>query len=237
MSFYVEIIKAVSIITASATAIYGVNAWRREYVGRRRIELIEDVLTLFYEAKLAINSIRWCVQFENEGSSRKPKEGETPEDKKVLDLAYITIERYLKRQDLFDKLYALRFRFMACFGRQVEIPFLDLNKIIGEIMNASHALARLWKPPSDSRSMTEDAINKRAEQIQKYEEVIWWKGTKPEEDPIVLHLDSIIKEIETIADRYIRSDIAANRAIKTRLAELSGKIKSVIEWCKKALMS
>lgn len=37
-------------IIASATAIYGINSWRREIKGKRQIELAEDVLSNFYQA-------------------------------------------------------------------------------------------------------------------------------------------------------------------------------------------
>jgi hypothetical protein len=39
-------------------AVYGVDSWRREHPGKRRIELAEDTLALFYEAVDAIRHIR-----------------------------------------------------------------------------------------------------------------------------------------------------------------------------------
>jgi hypothetical protein len=237
MSSCTEVIQAIAVIIASVVAICGVSAWKREFVGRRRIELIEEVLALFYEAKSAIAFIRCRAQFEGEGSTRKAKEDETSEQKRWSNLAYITIERCLKREDLFNRLSALRFRFMAYFGRELEKPFLDINKVITEIMLASHALARLWMPPMGTRSRGKDALEKRAEKIQKNEEIIWWKGGNPEDDPIFLRVDNIIKEIEPIADRYMRRNIAKNKTIKTWLAWLFGKIQFGAEWCKNALLS
>lgn len=43
---WLEVLTQISILVA----IYGINAWRREYVGKRQLELAEDSLALFYEA-------------------------------------------------------------------------------------------------------------------------------------------------------------------------------------------
>ncbi len=49
-----DVITAVSVAIAALAFVVGVNAWRREFVGKRRIELAENVLALFYEAQDAI---------------------------------------------------------------------------------------------------------------------------------------------------------------------------------------
>ncbi len=43
--------QAVSLIVAAWTAVYGISAWRREFLGKKRIDLAEEVLVSFYEAK------------------------------------------------------------------------------------------------------------------------------------------------------------------------------------------
>ena len=43
-----DVITAVSVAIAALAFVVGVNAWRREFVGKRRIELAENVLALFY---------------------------------------------------------------------------------------------------------------------------------------------------------------------------------------------
>ena len=113
-----ELFKNISLIIASGAVIYGVNAWRREFIGRRRIELAEEALVLFYEAKDALRWIRSPGGFVGEGQTRKPRENETPEEKEIFDHAYIVIERYNKQQELFNKIHAMRYRYMAKFGTQ-----------------------------------------------------------------------------------------------------------------------
>lgn len=48
---WIDLIQGASVIIASCVAIFGINAWRKEFVDKRRIELAEEVLALFYQAK------------------------------------------------------------------------------------------------------------------------------------------------------------------------------------------
>ena len=56
-----EALKDISILLAAWSVIYGIGAWRREFIGKRKIQLAEDVLALFYEAKDVIFWIRSCI--------------------------------------------------------------------------------------------------------------------------------------------------------------------------------
>jgi len=143
----IEIIKAlptvlasIAAFVASIVAIYGINTWRREFLGKRRIELAEDVLALFYEVKDAIAGIRNPFSFEGEGSTREPIKGEAPEQKKARDRAHIVFERYKKREEVFSKLYSMRYRFMAQIGKDKAQPFEEIHKIIVEIFTAARRL-------------------------------------------------------------------------------------------------
>ncbi len=95
-----EFIRDASIVIASLTAIFGINAWRREFRGKRQIELAEETLALFYEANDAVRHIRSPVGWANEGQSRKAYPNETAEEKQRLDAAFVAIERYQRYQDL-----------------------------------------------------------------------------------------------------------------------------------------
>jgi len=39
---WADVAQSASIIVASVVAIYGIDAWRREFVGKRRMELAEE---------------------------------------------------------------------------------------------------------------------------------------------------------------------------------------------------
>ena len=46
-----ELAKNISVIIGALTLISGIRAWKREYIGKRKIELAEDTLMFFYQAR------------------------------------------------------------------------------------------------------------------------------------------------------------------------------------------
>jgi hypothetical protein len=116
------------------TAIFGINAWRREFRGKRQIELAEETLALFYEARDAITHIRSPGAWATEGQTRKAGAEEIEEEKRLRDIAFVAVERYQKYQELFNKLHAMRYRFMAQFGAENGKPFDDLRAQVNSIL-------------------------------------------------------------------------------------------------------
>jgi len=190
-----EIINTIAIITASVVAIYGINAWRKEFQGKRKIELAEDVLALFYEARDAIGAIRNPFSFEGEGSTRKPQEGETPQEKQARDNAYVVYERLDKRKEVFNKLHSKRYQFMARFDKEEAKPFEELRHIVIEIKCAANQLAELWcEVPFDE----EDKKTLR-EQKKEWESIFRYHGSsdtvEPRVEKIISDIDAICKPI------------------------------------------
>ena len=196
-----EILKDVSIIIASFTAIYGIHSWRREYIGKRKIDLIEDVLVLFYEANDAIIQMRSIFGYQGEGSSRETTKPESPEEKQVRDNAYVIIERYQKHKELFSKLFALKYRFMAQFGPKYSKPFDEMRNILQQIFVSARQLSRLYaridKPYRDENKKIKDY-----EKIEQAEDIFWDSGT--EDDIIRSQINTAILQIENLAKKVIR---------------------------------
>lgn len=186
-----EILSALSIIVASLVAIYSINAWRREFQGKRKIELAEEVLALFYEARDAIGAIRNPFGFQGEGSTRKPEDNETPEQKNARDRAYSVYERFQKHKEIFSKLHSMRYQLMARFGKESGKPFDDIRKIVIEITVSADMLAELWC----ERSYSEEKERLVASEIKEHTSIIWHSGTK---DAIVPRVEQIITDIENI---------------------------------------
>lgn len=197
-----EIFKNVSVIIAAWSVFYGIGAWRREFIGKRKIELAEDVLALFYEAKDALYAIRSPYGFEGEGSTRKPGKYERPEDKATLDNAYVVIERYNKYQSLFNKLYAMRYRFMAQIGKKEAKPFDDLQSIVKEIILAARSLSRLWTQRKID-SLPPEKIKAYQERVNNAEAIFWERSVDP--DPINPKLEKVISDIEKICHSIIEN--------------------------------
>lgn len=188
-----EILKNISIIFAAFSVIYGIGAWRREYIGKRQIDLAEEILALFYEAKDLISMIRNPVRAGGEGKTREADETENSEEKEIRDRAFVVFERYLENQEIFNKLHAKRYIFMARFGSEIGEPFIELRKVISEIFSAAKMLPRFWLRQGHG-DMNTDESKRHLEQMHKLEAVFWEHFD--DQDPINLKVDKIIQDIE-----------------------------------------
>jgi hypothetical protein len=194
-----EFIKDVSVVIGLWVLFYNLTAWQREHKGKRNIELAEDTLALFYEAKEVIAWMRNPIGFTNETDSIKKEERETEEDFGARKRASFIFVRYKQNNELFNKINSLRYRFMAQIGKEKAKPFDDLNKIIKEIVSSARMLAMLWS--ERHFSTTEDEEKKRREKIMKHERIIW--DTFSDDDPINTKINKLILDIEKICENVI----------------------------------
>jgi hypothetical protein len=190
---WTDIIQSAAVTIASIVAIYGINAWKDEFIGKRRIELAEEVLALFYQARDTIQVIRSMVGYEGEGKTRKPGPNEKPEHKDALDQAYVLIERYNKHIDMFSRIHALRYRFMAQFGAEASAPFDDLNRLLNELIFAARRKARL--ATMSERSLRSEAAEEKYQREWVETDRIYYSGG--EDDPMAPRLAKIITDIES----------------------------------------
>lgn len=184
-----EIIKEISIIISIWVAIYGIDSWRREYIGKRRMEIAEKLLALFYEAKDVISQIRSPFSFEGEGASRVRNEGETEEETQIYDQAYVAFERYEKHNELFNSIRSLRYQLMALHGHEAKKPFDELNGVVNEIFGASQQLSVSWR--RQGRIPMDEAQRQQHLLTMRKSEAIFWEGME-EEDPINPRVTNII---------------------------------------------
>ena len=193
---YTELAKNISVILGALALISGIRAWRREYIGKRKIELAEDTLMLFYQARDAIRDIRNPFGRIGEGSSRQKAENETESETELLNRAYVVYERYQKHEEMFNKLQSTRYRFMARFGRENEIPFVELNKILNEIFIAAQMLGTHYWQRQGRVKMEGEEFKKHLEEMHKYEAIFWFQGEK--RDEIGPRVEKVIKQVEDI---------------------------------------
>jgi hypothetical protein len=202
----ISILESVTVILASliasGTVIYGINAWRREYLGKKELELAEEVLALFYEARDAIRFIRNPFSYGGEGGTRKPNPNETIEEKRIYDNAYVVYERYNKRQELFSKISSMRYRYMAQFGKEAAKPFDELNKIVNEIFIAAQMLPFYWIAQGHQLWKDEEEFKRHLSEMHKNEAVFWEMGK--DRDKITPRVDALISEIEAQSTKIIK---------------------------------
>jgi hypothetical protein len=190
-----EIVKDLSVVFAAGMAVFGIRSWQREFVGKRRIELAEETLSLFYQARDAIAEMRHPWSSSLEGRTRKSGPNETPAMKEQLDQAYVLAERYNAQTELFSKIRALRFRFMAIVGQHSIAPFELLNQVQGKILGAVNT--RMWSIQQGSMEHLPKAVQKqRIERMHKTDEIYWSMGD--DSDPLAALIKQMIQEIEGI---------------------------------------
>lgn len=191
-----DVITAISVATAAIAFVVGVNAWKREFVGKRRIELAENVLALFYEAQDAIREIRNPFSYNSEGKTRKRSEHEIEEEAELLDRAHIVFERYQKREKLFAELRSIKYRVMATFGSTAGESFDELNKVLNEIFASANILGTYYWRRQGRVAMKPDEFQEHLKQMHKHEAIFWFMGE--EDDEITPRIQHAVEKIEAI---------------------------------------
>jgi len=185
-----QITRDIAVIVASGSAVYSLGTWRREFRGKRDIELAESVLELFYKAERAIEAIRFPIYDLRIGQEREPGKNETAEQKEARDHAWVVFKKIKDHADIFDQLYAMRFRFMARFGKEKAKPFDELKRIVDEIWVSAQQLAELWTIQRQRK------LSKATQaEMRERERVIWYSGS---EDSITRRLKDNVRNVEAI---------------------------------------
>lgn len=195
-----KLLQQTSIFIGIWVAIYGIDSWRREHAGKRRIELAEDSLALFYEAADAIRHIRGPMSFDYETKDIEKMENESEKAYVARKNASVVFVRYNQHQELFNKLHAMRYRFMSQIGKEDAKPFEELRGITNEIISSGRRLARLW---AKDHFQTDEQWNQHHVQTEKYEAIFW--DHMSDDDPINPKLDKVITEMEATCRRVIEA--------------------------------
>lgn len=188
--------QAVSIVFACLTFIFGVNAWRREFIGKKKIELAEQILSKFFEVKDAISAIRNPFSNTGEGKTRKRNEYELESDSKILDQAYVVNERMQKYDKLFAEFFSLKYRAMATYGKQIEGAYTGVGLILRSILVSAMALGEHYWQRQGRVKMSEAEFKKHLEEMHRHEGIFWARGGS--DDEICLKLDDIQRDLEQI---------------------------------------
>lgn len=187
--------QAVAVIAACWAIISGVGAWKREFIGKRRIELAEEALASFFEIKDAIATIRNPFSSGNEGTSRKKGEHETQEESGLLDRGYIVFERYESRKEAFVRFNTLKYKFMATFGSETEDIFTESNQILNSIFVSARQLATHYWQRQGRVPMEGNEFQKHLDEMRSHEGVFW---DRMDEE------DEIRQKLQVVQDRLDR---------------------------------
>lgn len=175
------IAQAVSVFAACWAIISGIGAWKREFIGKRQIELAEQVLAKFFELRDAVAYIRNPFSQSDEGSTRKRSDHETPEQSQLLDRGYIVVERYAKKEAVFVEFNTLKYRFMASFGPSTESIFTETNRVLNSIFVSAQMLATHYWQRQGRVKMEQDEFQRHLDEMHKHEGIFWEIGTETDE--------------------------------------------------------
>ena len=199
---WIEVLKALpSMVTAGAAvgtffiALQGLQKWRQETVGKRKMELAEEVIADFYEARDIIKAARSRGRFSHEGTTRPKGRGESEEDTETLNAYYAVVERLSNKGEFFARLAARRYRFIAFFGKQEAAPFQQLFQLHGEIVATVSTLRMIGTRPV------------RELNLEKMENVIFETSGN---DHISRRLDDMVEAIEKVCRPAIQ-EVAKRR--------------------------
>lgn len=210
----IEVITQISAIVALWFAIYGIDSWRREHIGRKRTDTAEEALALMYEAADAIEHIRHPVSFGSEHGEIERGESESEEQWQARRNANVAFVRYNQYQELFNKLHAMRYRFMALFGKEKAEPLIQLRRVVNEVLSAANALSRLW-PRGHFR--TDKQWENHQKQIEKYEAKFW--SMMSEEDELANRVKDAVTAMESTARAEIKGQGTLYSIINKRLGK------------------
>ncbi|MBE0536376.1 MAG: hypothetical protein IH624_11965 [Phycisphaerae bacterium] len=194
-----EVVVALVALFTVGFAWHGLSTWKREFLGRKKIELAEDVLCWFYEAADVIEAIRSPLSSEGEGCTRQARDSESPEEEAIYNQAYITIERYNSRIELFSKLRSVRYRFKARFGRDSTKPIDALLDAVRRVRVSAHSLARLWLQLGKAKD--KDRRESLEKKVEKHEVVIYFG--EDEHDEIALQVQKAVLDMEAFCRTVI----------------------------------
>lgn len=203
------LLTGVATILAGVAALRGLDAWRRETVGRRKAELAEEVLAQFYRARDILTWARFPVEQPREDGKSAPIAAESASDAREKQRMYAPVARLAQESEIFSDLQASRYRFMAYFGEEAAEPFEELRRLQGEVVAAAGKLIRAQGKPESVESRRDRG---------GWESAIGWGAEA--EDHIAHRLARAVRDIEMVC-RPLIDERPAERRWPQRLLHLA----------------
>jgi hypothetical protein len=181
MTEIATILQAVAVFSTCCSIILGINAWKREFIGKRQIELAEQTLAKFFEIKDSIAFIRNPFSRSDEGKTRQRSEAELPNESQLLDRGYTVVERYSKKEGVFADFNTLKYRFIASFGAETEQIFTETSRTLSSIFLSAGMLATHYWQRQGRVAMEADEFQKHLDEMHRHEGIFWDMGSDSDE--------------------------------------------------------
>lgn len=146
ISSVAHVFTAGAVVFGAIVANKGINAWRRETLGKRKIHLAEQAIPVFTLARAVIKEARSPYMQAAEVVEVYRAFGGTDEADKLGKIAhqyYAAIHRLQKHRDVFIELDSLRPLFTAYFGGDTDAWFEAIKQAHIKITVSSDMLVRM----------------------------------------------------------------------------------------------
>jgi len=183
------VLQAIAIIVTAYFASRGLSAWRRQLIGKRRIEVAEEMLLAAYKAESSLRHVRNPLNF-GEGRSRERDPDERPGVASRKDMYFVPLERIRGLSDELAQLSKVRFLAVVHFGQEAALPFDAIRKAYHEVAVAARMLITSVGElaPSDTSKA-------------RWEATIWNIGA--EDDPIATGVAKAVRDLETFCRPHL----------------------------------
>jgi hypothetical protein len=171
---FATIIAAIVAIIALIYAIIGINTWKKQIKAKRKLDIAEDALAMFYELKDIFRYLRNPFVNADELNDQNINNNLSEKDKEIIkkqiDSAYIPFYRFNKKKEFFKEFNKVRYRFIIYFGKENILPFNEIEDVINDILRASDMLGYLITYSDENKSKRDEIFNDYLEQ-KKYRSI------------------------------------------------------------------
>jgi len=182
-----SIIQAFAVAAVAVPAFRGLNSWRVQLLGKKKIELAEEALVLAYELQTGIEFARHAASFTGEGEERPNREQEPEGRRSLNDSYYSRISRLADNDEHFARLRTLRMLFRAYFGDEAQEAFKTFITTRNQISIAVGMLINRTDQPGYPQNL-----------IDNYQNVIWDHSTDEAPDELSQTINDAVAEIERV---------------------------------------
>lgn len=196
LEFLTACLQLILTIGAGIALWFGFQTWKIEYLGKKRIELVEDLVAIFFEVRDKISMIRspWVPAAE---IVKVTQANPNLNDNQAKTNVAVIFQRMDQASETISKFQSLKYRIMATFGEKYEDIFNDVNKQVNKIAISAHMLGtHYWGDNIEHLELLER--KKHFEERSKHESNIWEGLENP--DVIKSDLKIIFERIETLAN-------------------------------------
>lgn len=167
----------------------GLNSWYKEYKYKKRSELAEEILCMFYQMQDVISWVRCPLALHYEMTEIKNQLGPASDCDANEKYAYLVPKlRIQEKRDFISSFYALKYPAKVKLNKELAPCFDIVKKYINSIsINSSHLF-------SSNKGLS---LKSR----EKMEAIIWEGVGEP--DTIVQDVSKIVKNVECICEKYI----------------------------------